>query len=185
VLLLRKMGLIPFVRTTTPQSNKTFCTNNNITGYAKNPWDETRSCGGSSGGEGGMVGSHCSPIGIGSDIGGSSRIPCAFNGIITLKPYYRYSNKSNAYTGRYAGGLPIRAETTPMCRTVEDCIIWNQFIFDKDNYTDIPRRLKDPYLKLTPFNNVVFKEQKKYKFGYFVDIVDHVKSSPADRRAVQ
>jgi len=76
VIMLKRMGLIPFVRTTVPQVNKTIETNNNITGYAKNPWNETRTCGGSSGGEGGIVGGYCSPIGIGSDIAGSARIPC-------------------------------------------------------------------------------------------------------------
>ena len=73
--LIHAMGFIPFVRTNVPQACKSFDTNNNIFGYAKNPWDPSRSTGGSSGGEGGLVGSHSSPIGIGSDIGGSLRIP--------------------------------------------------------------------------------------------------------------
>jgi Asp-tRNA(Asn)/Glu-tRNA(Gln) amidotransferase A subunit family amidase len=48
--LVLKMGFIPFVRTNVPQANKTFDTNNHIFGYSSNPWDTTRSCGGSSGG---------------------------------------------------------------------------------------------------------------------------------------
>jgi Asp-tRNA(Asn)/Glu-tRNA(Gln) amidotransferase A subunit family amidase len=44
-------------------------------GYSKNFINPERSCGGSSGGEGGAVGARCSPIGIGADIGGSLRIP--------------------------------------------------------------------------------------------------------------
>lgn len=44
-------------------------------GYCMNARKYDRSCGGSSGGEGGLVGALCSPIGIGSDIGGSLRIP--------------------------------------------------------------------------------------------------------------
>lgn len=48
--LLKGMGLIPFVRSNVPQACKTFETNNHIFGYCKNPRNETRSCGGSSGG---------------------------------------------------------------------------------------------------------------------------------------
>ena len=48
--LTRKMGFIPFVRSSTPQGCKTIQTNNNIVGYAKNPWNLERSTGGSSGG---------------------------------------------------------------------------------------------------------------------------------------
>ena len=63
-----------------------FESNNHIYGSAKNAWDETRSSGGSSGGEGGLIASNCSPVGIGSDIGGSIRIPAIFNGVCVLKP---------------------------------------------------------------------------------------------------
>lgn len=45
-----RMGFIPFVRTNVPMSCKTNDTNNNMFGYCKNPWNPTRSCGGSSGG---------------------------------------------------------------------------------------------------------------------------------------
>lgn len=40
-----------------------------------NPWNESRSIGGSSGGEGGLIAARCSPLGVGSDVGGSIRIP--------------------------------------------------------------------------------------------------------------
>lgn len=102
------MGLIPFVRTSVPQACKTFCTNNNIVGYSKNPWDESRSCNGSSGGEAGLVAAQCSPMGIGSDIANSLRGPADFTGLVTLKPYYRYSNLGSAWTGSYVGGLFLR-----------------------------------------------------------------------------
>lgn len=50
MILVRKMGFIPFVRTNVPQGCKTLETNNNIFGYSKNPWSQNRTCGGSSGG---------------------------------------------------------------------------------------------------------------------------------------
>ena len=51
-----------------------------------NAYDPSRTAGGSSGGEGAAVGSGGSPIGLGSDIGGSIRIPALFNGVFGLKP---------------------------------------------------------------------------------------------------
>jgi len=59
---------------------------NHIWGYAINPWNRLRTIGGSSGGEAGLIASHCSPLGLGSDIGGSIRIPSAFGGCYSIKP---------------------------------------------------------------------------------------------------
>ena len=74
-LVLLKTGLIPFVRSNVPQGCKTFETHNNIITYSSNPWNKQRSCGGSSGGEAGLVAAYCAPFGIGTDLGGSLRIP--------------------------------------------------------------------------------------------------------------
>ncbi len=116
--LIRNMGFIPLARTTCPQGCKTIETNNNMFGYAKNGWDETRSCGGSSGGEGGLIGSHCSCIGVGSDLGGSLRIPAEWNGLCTLKPAQRYSNFGNCFFGKFSGGSPGYSELGPITRSV-------------------------------------------------------------------
>ena len=75
VQLVKDMGFIPFVRTNVPQGVRTYDTNNNMFGYCHNPWNLERSTGGSSGGQSGMVASYCSPIGIGTDLGGSLRVP--------------------------------------------------------------------------------------------------------------
>ena len=56
-----------------------------------------------------MVASHCAPIGCGSDIGGSLRVPAAFTGLVTLKPHNRYSRMGNCYYGKFSGGLPLRS----------------------------------------------------------------------------
>lgn len=55
-----------------------------------------------------MVASYSSPIGFGSDIGGSLRIPAAFTGLVTMKPHARYSRFGNAYFGKFTGGLPVK-----------------------------------------------------------------------------
>lgn len=69
------MGFIPFVRSTIPPCAKIIDTVSNIFPHCVNGWMDGRSCGGSSGGEGGLIGSGCSPFGFGTDIGGSARIP--------------------------------------------------------------------------------------------------------------
>ena len=63
---------------------------NSIYGRAINPWSRNqkkdRTVGGSSGGEGGLIAACCSPLGIGTDIGGSIRIPAEFCGVYGFKP---------------------------------------------------------------------------------------------------
>lgn len=65
-----------------------------------------------------MVASYCSPIGFGSDIGGSLRVPAAFTGLVTLKPAFRYSRMGNCYYGKFTGGIPLKSEMGPITRTV-------------------------------------------------------------------
>lgn len=129
-MMIRKMGFIPFARSNVPQACKTFDTNNNIFGYCKNPWNKNRTCGGSSGGESGMVASNSAPIGFGSDLGGSLRIPSAFTGLVTLKIYNRYSRLGNCYYGKFTGGLPYKAELGPITKNVDDLILIDQYLFN-------------------------------------------------------
>ena len=78
--------MIPFIRTNVPPLLSTYSSGNQLWGIAKNPWDKGRTSGGSSGGEAALIASKCSPLGIGSDIGGSLRNPAEFCGIYTIKP---------------------------------------------------------------------------------------------------
>lgn len=61
-------------------------TDNRLYGRTNNPWDATRTCGGSSGGEAAVVGAGASPFGIGTDAGGSIRVPSSFCGVFGHKP---------------------------------------------------------------------------------------------------
>lgn len=79
-------GAVPFVKTTVPQILLINETNNFIWGRAKNPWNTDRTPGGSSGGEAGLLALGLSPIGIGTDGGGSVRIPASYCGLYSVRP---------------------------------------------------------------------------------------------------
>lgn len=83
---LRSLGAILYCKTAVPHTLMSGETVNNIIGYAWNPKNRLLSAGGSSGGEGALIGLKGSPIGFGTDIGGSIRIPAAFNGLFGLRP---------------------------------------------------------------------------------------------------
>ena len=89
VEMMRKLGGVPFCKTNVPQCMLSLQCSNPIYGTSTNPHSQPgnpRECGGSSGGEGVLVGSGASILGLGSDIGGSLRAPAAFCGGYTLKP---------------------------------------------------------------------------------------------------
>ncbi|KAI8981140.1 general amidase GmdA [Trametes punicea] len=85
VEILRKAGAVIYVKTANPQTLLSLETNNNIYGRTLNPHNRSLTPGGSSGGEGALIAVHGSPLGIGTDIGGSIRIPAAYMGLYGLK----------------------------------------------------------------------------------------------------
>lgn len=83
---LRRAGAIIIGKTTMPEFGQIPLTNSERYGLTLNPWDETRSPGGSSGGSAVAVAAGMVPIGLGADGGGSIRIPAACCGLVGLKP---------------------------------------------------------------------------------------------------
>ncbi|CAG9134381.1 unnamed protein product [Plutella xylostella] len=86
VRLARAAGAIPIAVTNTPQLCMNWETYNNVTGLTKNPYDQKRTAGGSSGGEAALISSAASIMGVGSDIAGSLRLPPMYTGIFGHKP---------------------------------------------------------------------------------------------------
>ncbi|KAF5645901.1 glutamyl-tRNA(gln) amidotransferase subunit A [Fusarium tjaetaba] len=92
-----------YVKTSVPQSLMVCETVNNIIGRTVNPRNKNWSCGGSSGGEGAIVGFRGGVIGVGTDIGGSIRVPAAFNFLYGLKPSHGrlpYGKMANSMEGQ-------------------------------------------------------------------------------------
>jgi amidase len=86
VARLKAAGAIIFGKTNTPLYAGDFQTFNDVYGTTNNPWDRTRTVGGSSGGAAAAVAAGLTPLELGSDIGGSIRNPAHFNGVYGLKP---------------------------------------------------------------------------------------------------
>jgi Asp-tRNA(Asn)/Glu-tRNA(Gln) amidotransferase A subunit family amidase len=116
---LRKAGAIILGTTNTPELLMAWETDNLLYGRTNNPWDLSRTPGGSSGGEAAAIAAGCSAGGIGSDGGGSIRVPAHFSGICGLKP----TPGRIPATGHFptsVGPFALLGVVGPMARTVGD-----------------------------------------------------------------
>ena len=119
VARLRAAGAIPLGVTNTSELCMWFESNNRVYGRTSNAYDPTRIAGGSSGGEGAIVGAGGVPFGLGADIGGSIRMPAFFNGVFGHKP----SPGLVPNTGQFpcVSGAALRIlGTGPLCRHARD-----------------------------------------------------------------
>jgi Asp-tRNA(Asn)/Glu-tRNA(Gln) amidotransferase A subunit family amidase len=119
VARLKAAGAIVLGNTNTPEFLMAYESNNLLTGKTSNPWDVSRTAGGSSGGEAAAIASGCSVGGVGSDGGGSIRVPAHFSGICGLKP----TPGRIPSTGHFppgAGALSWLGVVGPMARTIAD-----------------------------------------------------------------
>ncbi len=119
VARLKKAGAIILGNTNTPEFLMAYESDNLLAGRTANPWNLAHTSGGSSGGESAAISSGCSVAGIGSDGGGSIRVPAHFTGICGLKP----TPGRIPSTGHYppgAGALSWLGVVGPLARTVAD-----------------------------------------------------------------
>jgi amidase len=119
VARLRRAGAIPIAKTNLPDLLFAFESDNLLFGATNNPYDLTRTSGGSSGGEAALIASCGSPFGLGSDAAGSVRLPAAYCGIAGIKP----TSGRLPRTGHFppAGGwIETLWQIGPMARRVED-----------------------------------------------------------------
>jgi Asp-tRNA(Asn)/Glu-tRNA(Gln) amidotransferase A subunit family amidase len=116
---LRAAGAILIGNTNVPEFLMAYETDNVLCGKTSNPWALSRSAGGSSGGEAAAIASGCSMGGVGSDGGGSIRVPAHFCGISGLKPTPGRIPGTGHYP-RGAGAFAWLGVVGPMARTVAD-----------------------------------------------------------------
>ncbi|KAJ7418941.1 Fatty-acid amide hydrolase 2 [Willisornis vidua] len=116
---LKQAGAIPLGVTNCSELCMWYESSNRVYGRTNNPYDLQRIVGGSSGGEGGVLAAACSVVGVGSDIGGSIRMPAFFNGVFGHKP----TTGVVPNDGQFPNAHGVRTSflcTGPMCRYAED-----------------------------------------------------------------
>ncbi|MDQ8037099.1 MAG: amidase [Pedobacter sp.] len=119
VARLREAGAIPLGVTNTSELCMWMESYNEVYGRSNNPYDPDRIVGGSSGGEGAIVGSGASPFGLGADVGGSIRMPAFFNGVFG----HKCSPGLVPNEGQYPmaeGKVQDYLSTGPLCRRADD-----------------------------------------------------------------
>ncbi|EPQ61159.1 amidase [Gloeophyllum trabeum ATCC 11539] len=135
--ILYECGAVPFVRTNVCQTLNWGETFNHVFGRTTNPWNRYLTCGGSSGGEGALVAMKGSPLGIGTDIGGSVRIPSAFCGLYTLRPSYErlpYAGAVNSQEGQES----ISSVPGPMTNAVSGVKLFMKAVLDSKPWNKDP-----------------------------------------------
>lgn len=131
VARLRGAGAIPLGVTNVAELTAWTATDNRVYGRTNNAYDPARTAGGSSGGEGAIVGAGASPFGLGTDVGGSIRIPAFCNGVFGHKPTGGLVPSSGQFP-KYEG-LQARINTTgPIARRAEDLMPLLQILAGPD-----------------------------------------------------
>lgn len=131
-LLVNKLGAVVFAKTNVPQAIITPEAHNNIFGRTLNPANPSEwGSGGSSGGDGVLVSANASPLGLGTDLAGSIRLPAWNNGCVGFKP----SLKLIPYLGFEDAGKPPRepgltATVGPLARNVSDIELFMKSVLD-------------------------------------------------------
>jgi aspartyl-tRNA(Asn)/glutamyl-tRNA(Gln) amidotransferase subunit A len=126
VAALRRAGAVLPGKTTTPELGWKGVTDSALTGITRNPWDTARTPGGSSGGSAAALSAGMVPLALGTDGGGSIRIPCAFCGLPGLKPTF---GRVPAWPASPFG--PV-SHVGPMARTVTDTALLLDVLAEPD-----------------------------------------------------
>jgi amidase len=153
---LEDAGAILLGNTSTPEFLMNYETNNLVSGKTSNPWNPAYSAGGSSGGEAAAIASGCSMGGIGSDGGGSIRMPAHACGICGLKP----TPGRVPATGHFPtceGSFPWLGVVGPMARTVADLVALFAVIAGPDPGDSLSAPI--------PVRNVAPRELRGFRIG--------------------
>ncbi|NEA30097.1 amidase [Streptomyces sp. SID13031] len=134
---LRAAGALIFSKTTMPEYGMLSSGVSTFHHLSRNPWDLTRTPGGSSAGAGAAAAAGYGPIHLGTDIGGSIRLPAGWCGVVGLKPTHGRVAVGNPYPGRAIGPLARTAADAALALTVMSGP-------DRRDYTSLPH-LADSY----------------------------------------
>ena len=157
---LKKEGAILLAKTNTPALCLCQETDNLLHGRTNNPWDLSKTAGGSSGGEGALIAAGGAAVGIGADIGGSIRFPAHFNGVIGFKSGMNQVPDDGLFP-KLAHPLQQKMQGIgALSKSVADAKLIHQIISDgpyqSQNLSDYILSIPDPRF-LTPVNNSTYQ----------------------------
>ncbi|CAM9020820.1 unnamed protein product [Wickerhamomyces anomalus] len=162
IQILRKLGAVFYMRTSQPQSVMHLDTDNQIIGRTSNPFNYKISPGGSSGGESAAVALGSSVMGIGSDIGGSIRVPAAFCGLYGIRPTTRRVSGMNSLSGG-AGQESILSSQGPLTRSIEDLEYYMDAYINKGKPWEY-----DPNIIPLNWRNDIKLDKETVTFGFIM-----------------
>ncbi|KAK2609124.1 hypothetical protein QQS21_002351 [Conoideocrella luteorostrata] len=158
VEILRNAGAVLYCKTNNPQCMMVLETVNNVYGRTVNPWNNRLGPGGSSGGEGALLAMHGSPLGVGTDVGGSIRIPAAYCGLYGFKPSGKRVS-TGGWECTMTGQESIVAVTGPLGHNVDDLELFFQVSCDAKPW------LKEPLLPMPWVSQISQMQSQKLRIG--------------------
>ncbi len=165
VARVRKAGALPLGVTNTSELCMWYESYNNVYGRTNNPYNPAHIVGGSSGGEGAIIAAGGSPFGIGSDIGGSIRMPAFFNGVFGHKPTGGLVPATGQYPTAENEALTYLS-TGPLARRAEDLMPLLRIIAGPDGKDPSTREFKlgDPAtVKISGLNVINVPDNGSHK----------------------
>ena len=171
------LGAVVYVKTTLPQTVMLGVVRSHLLGITLNPLNRMLSCGGSSGGEGSLIAMKGAILGLGTDIGGSIRLPSALNGIYGLRPSdgrIPYGGAKNSLDGQES----VPSVVGPMTRSLSNIRTFFKSILETKPW------LIDPKVHNIPWREDLFQEGQLDKLCFGVIKFDQrVHLSPPVQRA--
>ncbi len=161
VARLRSEGAIILGLTNMPEVAVAFETDNLIYGRTNNPYDLTRTPGGSSGGQAAIIAAGGSVLGLGGDGAGSIRVPCHFSGIAGIKPTHGRISNTGLLIPRDGCGCEPFISFGPLARYVDDVTLALSIIAGPDGH--------DPFLVPVPLHDPTHVNLKQLKIAFFTD----------------
>ncbi len=158
---LREQGAIILGLTNVPEFLMAYETDNLVHGCTNNPYDLTRTPGGSSGGEAAILAACGSPVGIGTDAGGSIRLPAHYCGIAGIKPTQHLVPQTAGIPGDQIGLLAQFGTAGPMGRYIEDLELILSVIAGPDGI--------DPYALPIPLQPTSSVNLADLKIAWYTD----------------
>jgi aspartyl-tRNA(Asn)/glutamyl-tRNA(Gln) amidotransferase subunit A len=172
---VREAGCVIIGKTTMPDYGMLASGISSLHGITRNPWNLSRNPGGSSSGAGASLAAGYTPLALGTDIGGSVRLPAAYNGVFACKPSFGRIPVSAPYLGRVAG---------PMTRTVADAALLMTALTKPDarDYMSLPHQEIDWPGAL---EGSAQSDLRGKKLGLLLDIGIGLAPQPAVRAAIK